>query len=79
MSGYEATYEIRVKGHLGARFARLFDGFELTTDFQPDGKPVSILSGSITDQSALHGTLTKIRDLGMEIVSVNQVEEGTGR
>ncbi len=29
-----------------------------------DGAPVSILSGPIADQSALHGALAKIRDLG---------------
>lgn len=78
MSGAEETYEIRVKGHLSPRFARHFDGFELSTGFHADGKPVSILSGTIADQSALHGTLTRIRDLGMEIVSINQVEEGPG-
>jgi hypothetical protein len=77
-SSGQAAYEIRVRGHMGPRLARQFDGFEVTTGFQTDGTPVSIISGDITDQSALHGTLTRIRDLGMEIISVSQVKSGSG-
>lgn len=72
-SAEPATYEIRVKGHLSPRSARLFEGFRMTEGFE-DGAPVSILTGTIADQSALHGVLTKIRDLGAQIVSVNQVD-----
>lgn len=77
-SSGRAAYEICVKGHMSPRLARQFDGFEMTTDFQSDGTPVSIISGDIADQAALHGTLTRIRDLGMEIISVSQVESGSG-
>lgn len=74
ISRERAAYEIRVKGHLGSRAARLFEGFEATTGFHDDGTPVTILTGLTADQSALHGTLNKVRDLGMEIVSVSRVE-----
>jgi len=70
-----AAYEIRVKGHVGARSARLFEGYEATAGFHDDGTPITILSGLNVDQSALHGTLTKIRDLGMEIVSVSRIDK----
>lgn len=75
-SSDRTAYKIRVKGHISPRLARQFEGFEVNTDFQPDGTPVSIISGDIADQAALHGTLTRIRDLGIEIVSVNQAEDG---
>lgn len=78
-SSDRAGYEIRVKGYMSPRLERQFEGFEVTTGFQSDGTPVSIISGDIADQAALHGTLTKIRDLGMEIISVSRVESGSGK
>ena len=63
-------YEIRLKGHLDARWADWFDG--LTITLEEDGD--TLLSGPVTDQAALHGLLKKVRDLGMPLVSVSQVE-----
>ena len=63
-------YKIRIKGHLEARWA---DRFEcLTITLEEDGN--TLLSGPVADQSALHGLLKKVRDLGMPLVSVNQVQ-----
>ena len=62
-------YEIRVKGHLDARWSAWFDGLELSQ--QPDG--TTLIEGSIADQAALHGALQKIRDLGLELVSVTRI------
>ena len=61
-------YEIRVKGHLDARWSTWFDGLELSR--QPDG--TTLIEGSVADQAALHGVLQKIRDLGLELVSVTR-------
>lgn len=63
-------YEIRLKGHLGSRWAAWFDGMTLTTN--SDG--TTVLEGPVVDQAALHGLLTKLRDLGLPLVSVTQVE-----
>lgn len=57
----------------------MFPGLEMTTAFDSDGTAVSVLSGPILDQAALHGVLTKIRDLGMQIVSVNRINAGQGQ
>jgi hypothetical protein len=65
-------YEIRLKGHLEARWAEWFDG--LTITLEENG--TTLLSGPVADQAALHGLLKKVRDLGMPLVSVSAVERG---
>ena len=62
-------FQIRIKGHLGQQWAGWFDG--LTIALEEDGN--TLLSGPVIDQSALHGILKKIRDLGMPLLSVNSV------
>jgi hypothetical protein len=63
-------YRIRIQGHLGQQWATWFDGLALT--LEEDGN--TLLSGPVADQSALHGILKKIRDLGMPLLSVNFVD-----
>ena len=62
-------YEIRLKGHLDARWADRFEGMSFT--HKCDG--TTILSGLVADQAALHGLLRGVRDLGLTLVSVMQV------
>jgi hypothetical protein len=62
-------YEIRVHGHLGSRWVSWFDGLELTTE--DDG--TTVLRGPVVDQSALHGLLQKLRDLGIPLVSLAEL------
>ncbi|NMR20969.1 hypothetical protein [Cellulomonas fimi] len=59
-------YEIRVRGHLDARWIAWFDGLELRRD--PDG--TTTLHGPLADQAALHGVLQKLRDTGLPLLSV---------
>ncbi len=66
-------YEIRLAGHLDARWAAWFDG--LTVGREGDG--TTLISGSIADQAALHGLLQRVRDLGLPLVSVTRDETGT--
>jgi hypothetical protein len=63
-------YEIRLRGHLDSRWAAWFDGLSLTNE--SDG--TTVISGPVVDQAALHGLLQKVRDLGLLLVSVTQVE-----
>ena len=68
-------YEIRLKGHLDARWANRFEG--LTITLEEDGN--TLLTGRVIDQAALHGLLKKVRDLGMPLVSVNFVNPGRAK
>jgi hypothetical protein len=63
-------YEIRVVGHLSSNWKKRFEG--LSMSHQPEGE--TLLSGFL-DQAALHGVFAKIRDLGLKLISVNQIEE----
>ena len=63
-------YEIRLKGHLETRWAAWFDGLSLT--HESDG--TSVIRGSVIDQAALHGLLSKVRDLGLPLIAVTQLD-----
>jgi len=61
-------YEIVIAGYIQET---RFDGFTITK--QPDFS--SKLRGDLADQSALYGVLRNINDLGLELISVNQIKE----
>ena len=63
-------YRLRVNGHLDQRWSAWFDDLTLTRE--SDG--TTSLSGAVTDQAELHGLLTKIRDLGITLISVDVVD-----
>ena len=63
-------YEIRLKGHLDARWAGQFEHMRFT--HASDG--TTILSGPVVDQAALYGLLRKVRDLGLPLLAVNLVD-----
>jgi hypothetical protein len=69
-----ASYRIEVAGHLNVRKATWFHGLALTNDYDDDGTPVTIIAGEVADQAMLHGLLSKIRDLGLPLLSVTRVE-----
>jgi len=63
-------YEIRIQGRLDHRWSTWFDDLDLShTD---DG--TTVLRGRVADQSALHGLLHKLRDLGLPLLSVAQTD-----
>jgi hypothetical protein len=63
-------YEIRVKGHLPQYWSKWLDG--LTITHAPNGE--TLLTGPLRDQAELFGVMMKARDLGLALLSVNQVE-----
>lgn len=62
--------EIVIAGRLDPRRAGWFEGMTLTS--QPDGS--TAITGLVTDQAALFAIISRIRDLGMSLVSVNRIE-----
>ena len=64
-------YEIRVQGRLESRWAAWFDGMTLT----PEADGTTTIHGPVVDQAALHGLLSKLRDIGLPLVAVAQVPE----
>ena len=70
--GQPVVYQIRIKGHLSSQWTGWFEG--LTIALEEDGD--TLLTGPVIDQSALHGLLKKVRDLGLPLVSVCPVESG---
>jgi hypothetical protein len=59
-------YEIRVREQFDNGWANRFAGFCIS--HEDDG--TTLLVGSVPDQAALHGLLTKVRDLGLTLLSV---------
>ena len=64
------VYQIRVEGHLGPRWTEWFGGMTITLE----GNGVTLLTGPVEDQAALHGLLKKVRDLGMPLISASRVK-----
>ena len=69
--GGRGVYEIRVKGNLDLRWSDWFNGFSIASV----GDEETLLIGSVADQTALHGVLHKIRDLGLPLLIVQRLEE----
>jgi len=59
-------YVITLKEQLDDHWSAWFDGLTVTPT--PDGG--TRLAGTVRDQTALHGLLAKIRDLGLTLVAV---------
>ncbi len=66
----QEVYQIVVKGHLDSEWSEWFDG--LTITLVDNGE--TILTGPIVDQTALHGVLIKIRDVGLPLLSLVRIE-----
>jgi hypothetical protein len=64
-----ASYQIRLRGELGADWSDWFCGLGLTTDAGD-----TLLAGPM-DQATLHGVLSRVRDLGLTLISVSRLEE----
>jgi hypothetical protein len=63
-------YEIRIKGHLSDKFDQFFNGMTIRREI--DG--TTTICGELVDQTALHTILFKIRNMNIELISVNTIE-----
>jgi hypothetical protein len=69
--GRPARYEIRVDGVLDDRWADWFGGLHIIRDGTQ-----TVIAGLVPDQSALHGLLAKVRDLGLTLILVRRLGNG---
>ena len=63
-------YEIRTEGLLDEWRSSWFDGLEITAE----AGGVTVITGSVADQAALHGLIAKCRDLGLTLISVRRID-----
>ena len=69
--GLNSRYEIRVKGILDERWTAWFEDLHVSSDGEE-----TVICGPVADQAALHGLLTKVRDLGLYLISVRHLDPG---
>jgi hypothetical protein len=67
--GVNSRYEIRVKGTLDGRWALWFESLQVSSDGEE-----TVIAGPVADQAALHGLLTKVRDLGLFLIEVRLLD-----
>jgi hypothetical protein len=67
------TYQFRLKGHLDESWASWLSDMSIIQ--RPDG--TTLITGQIADQAALIGLLSRLRDLGMPLLSVNILVTGS--
>jgi len=65
-----AVYRLRVAGHLDQYWSPWFGVLTLTHE----GDGTTSLTRDVSDQAELHGLLTKIRDLGVILISVEVID-----
>jgi hypothetical protein len=67
-------YQIKVQGRLEDRWSHWFEDMKMTVESDSPGMAITVLTGEITDQAALHGLLNRIRDLNLLLISVQLIE-----
>ena len=74
MSSLPGQYEIRIKGRLSEQAAIWFE--DMTLAVNEETTPTqTVIKGHITDQAALYGLISRVRDLGLTLVSVKHLDE----
>jgi hypothetical protein len=71
-SDQPATYQIKVQGRLDERWVHWFDGMSIESVPAEDGSTATMLTGFVMDQAALYGLISRMRDLGLALLSVER-------
>jgi hypothetical protein len=64
------TYQIKVEEKLDEHWSEWFDGMRFSNEIVCDGPEITVITGEVCDQAALHGILNRIRDLNLRLLSV---------
>ena len=68
MAGHD--YEVHFRGEAGAAVCAAFPEFEVTA-----AHGTTVLRGRLPDQAALHGTLERVLNLGLELTEVRVLDD----
>ena len=63
-------YQIRLKEQLDQHWSAWLGGLMMIHEANGE----TVLTGEIVDQAALHGLLTKVRDLQLTLISISPLE-----
>jgi hypothetical protein len=66
-------YQIQIHGHLDQRWEAMFPHFTITHKLLDDEQPITLMVGEVSDQAALYGLISRLRNLGIELISVQPV------
>jgi hypothetical protein len=69
------VYQIKVQGRLPENWSAWFDNMTITVENETSCVAVTTMTGTLTDQVALHGLLSRIRDLGLPLLLVQYLEQ----
>lgn len=69
-----ATYAIKVHGELGDEWSSRLAGMQITVERKKEGKPISIITGRLSDQSALSGIMNTLYELHLTVLSVKMLD-----
>jgi hypothetical protein len=63
--------EIHIEGHLDESWTEWLEGFTFSHIEQDE----TVMIGNVEDQAALYGLISKLRDLGAKLVSLNSISQ----
>ena len=67
-------YEIQIQGRLSEALANWFEEVGFCVSCGEEEPATTTLTGTLTDQAALHGLLNRISNLGLPILMVKRIE-----
>jgi len=65
-----AIYQIKIVGHLDNEKVVWFENLTIAIGYNDEETPITIITGEVADQAALHGLLNRIGNLGLPLLSV---------
>ena len=63
-------YQIQIRGHLDRRWEAMFPEFRITHQLLRADEPITLMTGEVSDQAALYGLIGRLRNMGLELISV---------
>ena len=69
-------YEVRIRGRLSSTLIHEFEELSLGASVEP---VETVLAGPVEDQAALHGLISRIEALGLELVEIRRLPDIASR